>query len=139
MVVEHKPSGTFYLRSPHPLAEYPPNLTRRLDYWAAKAPDRILFAERESAGAWRSISYAQTLDQVRTLGQTLLDASSAWSVRVNQRSFSLDLLRAAYADPCRLNALIRNVLRILSAVQPNLSHVQPEGPCSFICRVLSPP
>jgi feruloyl-CoA synthase len=75
VIVERKPEGTFYLRSPHPLAEYPANLTQRLDYWATEAPERIFFAERDDAGAWRSVSYAQTLDCVRRLGQALLDAN----------------------------------------------------------------
>ncbi|MFL5073576.1 MAG: feruloyl-CoA synthase [Xanthobacteraceae bacterium] len=74
VVVDHKPNGTFYLRSPHPLAEYPPNLMQRLDHWAAESPQRILFAERDRAGSWRSITYAQALDHVRSLGQVLLDA-----------------------------------------------------------------
>ena len=74
VIVERKNDGTFYLRSPHPLPEYPANLTQRLDYWAAEAPERILFAERDDGGAWRCISYAQALDCVRRLGQALLDA-----------------------------------------------------------------
>ncbi len=74
VIVERKTDGTFYLRSPHPLANYPTNLTQRLDYWAVEAPQRILFAERDDAGAWRSISYAQTLDRIRRLAQALLDA-----------------------------------------------------------------
>jgi feruloyl-CoA synthase len=74
VVAERRPDGTFHLRSPHPLPAYPTNLTQRLDYWAAQAPDRVLFGERDDAGAWRSVSYAQTLDCVRRLAQALLDA-----------------------------------------------------------------
>jgi feruloyl-CoA synthase len=74
VIVGGKAEGTFYLRSPHPLAKYPTNITERLDYWAAEAPKRIFFAERDNAGGWRSISYAQALEYVRKLGQALLDA-----------------------------------------------------------------
>ena len=72
IAVEHRPDGTIHLRSPHALGAFPRKLTERLEYWAARAPDRILFAQREGNGAWRSISYAQTLAQIRRIGQALI-------------------------------------------------------------------
>ena len=65
---DHRPDGTIYVRSPHALAPYPDKLTERLEYWAAAAPDRTFMAQRDAAGDWRRISYAQTLDQVRRIG-----------------------------------------------------------------------
>ena len=58
---DHRPDGTIYVRSPHLLAPYPDKLTERLEYWAKAAPDRTFMAQRDAAGDWRRISYAQTL------------------------------------------------------------------------------
>jgi feruloyl-CoA synthase len=74
VVVERKPDGTIYVRSAHPLGDYPSSITKKLDHWAAKAPDRILFAERDAHGEWRRLTYAQALASARSVGQALLDA-----------------------------------------------------------------
>jgi feruloyl-CoA synthase len=72
VVIDRRPDGTIHLRSPHALGAYPAKLTERLAYWAARAPDRILFAQREELGGWRSVSYAEALDQARCIGEALL-------------------------------------------------------------------
>src|ERR1700730_4566567 len=72
ILVDRRSDGTIYLRSPHALAAFPGKLTERLEYWAARAPDRILFAQRDGAGGWRSISYAATLVEVRRIGEALI-------------------------------------------------------------------
>jgi feruloyl-CoA synthase len=72
VTVERRPDGALVLRSPHALGEYPDKLTRKLEFWAGVAPDRILFAQRAPGGGWRSVSYAQTLQQVRRIGAALL-------------------------------------------------------------------
>jgi feruloyl-CoA synthase len=72
VVVERRAGGIFHLRSPHALGPYPVKLTERLEYWAARAPDRILFAQRDETGGWRSITYAEALDQARRIGEALL-------------------------------------------------------------------
>ncbi len=46
-----------------------------LDYWAAVAPDRCFVAQRNGAGEWQRLSYAETLTRVRSLAQGLLDAA----------------------------------------------------------------
>jgi feruloyl-CoA synthase len=71
-VVERHPDGTLFLRSPHELGPYPLKLTERLEHWAAEAPDRVLFAQRDAAGGWRSVTYAAALDQARRIGEALL-------------------------------------------------------------------
>jgi feruloyl-CoA synthase len=71
--VDRKLDGTIYLRSPHPLGPYPDKLTQRLEHWAKAAPDRIFLAQRAPDGAWRTLSYAQMLAQVRAVAQALLD------------------------------------------------------------------
>jgi feruloyl-CoA synthase len=74
-VIDRRPDGTVYIRSPHALAPYPTKLTERLEHWAQVAPDRIFMAQRDAGGAWRQMSYAQTLDQVRRIGEALLRRS----------------------------------------------------------------
>jgi feruloyl-CoA synthase len=73
VVMDHGPDGTIYLKSPHPLPPYPAKLTERLEHWAAVAPTRTFLAQRDAAGGWRQISYAQTLAQVRRIGAALLE------------------------------------------------------------------
>ncbi len=72
-VVRYGADGAVYLQSPHPLGAYPPQITERLEYWAERAPDRLFLAQRDEAGGWRSLSYAETLTRVRHLSQALLD------------------------------------------------------------------
>jgi len=72
VVVEHKPDGTIHMRSPHPLGPYPTKLTERLEYWAGRAPDRVLFAQRDETGGWRRVTYAGALDKARRIGEALL-------------------------------------------------------------------
>lgn len=76
IVIERRHAGddVYYIRSAHPLGDYPPNLTAKLDYWATEAPSRIFFAQRNAGGEWRSLTYAQALTTVRTIGQALLEA-----------------------------------------------------------------
>jgi feruloyl-CoA synthase len=69
---ERRPDGTVYVRSPHPLADYPAKLTERLEHWAAEAPDRVFFAGREG-GAWRKVTYGEALRLVRAIGTALLE------------------------------------------------------------------
>ncbi len=73
VLVERKPDGTLYLRSPHPLETYPDKLTLRLEHWAKSAPDRVFLAQRAADGAWRKVTYAETLSQVRSIAQALLE------------------------------------------------------------------
>ncbi len=70
--VERRADGTLRMRSPHPLGAYPTKLTERLEYWAVRAPDRVLFAQRDAAGAWRTLSYSQALAQARRIGAAIL-------------------------------------------------------------------
>jgi feruloyl-CoA synthase len=70
---ERRADGSMLLRSPHALGNYPAKLTERLVHWAREAPDRAFIAQREAAGAWRTLSYVETFAQVCALGQALLD------------------------------------------------------------------
>jgi feruloyl-CoA synthase len=73
LVLEHRPDDTIRARSPHPLGDYPARLTERLEHWAERAPARTFLAKRGPDGAWRRLTYAETRDGARRIGQALLD------------------------------------------------------------------
>jgi feruloyl-CoA synthase len=73
VVVERRPGGIVHLRSPHALPSYPKSIIERLEHWAARAPHKILFAQRKEEGnGWRSITYAEALARARRIGECLL-------------------------------------------------------------------
>ena len=72
VALDRKADGTIHLRSPHKLERYPDKLTLRLEHWANAAPDRVFIAQRNAAGEWRTLSYMQTLTEVRRIAQALL-------------------------------------------------------------------
>ncbi len=65
--------GATYVQSTLRLGEYPERITDRLELWADRAPDRVFLAQRDAEGAWRQITYAESLARVRRIGQALLD------------------------------------------------------------------
>jgi feruloyl-CoA synthase len=71
--VEHRPDGAILLRSPHALSRYPEKLTERLLHWARETPARCCIAQRDAAGGWRKLSYADAHRRVRAIGQALLE------------------------------------------------------------------
>jgi feruloyl-CoA synthase len=72
VIVERRPDGIIHLRSPHALPPYPEKLSERLEHWAGTAPERTFLAQRDATGAWRKVTYAQALEQVRRIGAALL-------------------------------------------------------------------
>jgi feruloyl-CoA synthase len=73
VVVERRSDGAILLRSPHPLPPFPTKLTERLVHWANAAPQRVFLAQRDAAGAWRALTYSQTLSAVRAIAAALLE------------------------------------------------------------------
>lgn len=71
-LIERRSDGTIYMTCKEPLAPYPAKITERLDYWAAQTPDRVFMAERDAAGNWRKVTYAETLSLARSYGEALL-------------------------------------------------------------------
>jgi feruloyl-CoA synthase len=72
VIVERCPDGVLMLRSPRALGEYPGRLSQRLEFWAERAPDRVLFAQRAPSGGWRSVTYREALRLARRIGESLL-------------------------------------------------------------------
>ncbi|MBV9516479.1 MAG: AMP-binding protein, partial [Hyphomicrobiales bacterium] len=72
ILIDKRPDGTIYARSPVPLGPYPERLTERLAHWARLAPQRLFLAQRGSDGEWRHLSYGEAFARVRRLGAALL-------------------------------------------------------------------
>lgn len=73
VTLTHGAHGSMYVKSIYPLGSYLPRLNDSLDYWAAKAPDRVFLAQRDGSGAWRSLTYAQGRAGARNVAQALLN------------------------------------------------------------------
>jgi feruloyl-CoA synthase len=69
---EDLPGGEIVLRSAVPLPPLPRATGVWLARWANEAPERVFLAERDGAG-WRRISYAETFEAARAIGQALVD------------------------------------------------------------------
>src|SRR5690242_19125026 len=73
LTVRRAEQGIVYLEWAQRLGPYPRRLTECLEYWGERAPDRPFLAQRDGRGGWRQVSYRETLDSVRRIGQALLD------------------------------------------------------------------
>jgi feruloyl-CoA synthase len=60
------------LRSPQALAPYGRAVGEWLVQWAARRPDQVFLAER-AGPSWRTVTYRETLDTARHIGQALLE------------------------------------------------------------------
>ena len=69
---ERRADGAILLRAKTPLGPYPGHLVERLRFWAERAPERVLFAQRDAAGGWRTLTYAGALEASRRVGAFLL-------------------------------------------------------------------
>ncbi|MCW5622536.1 MAG: feruloyl-CoA synthase [Burkholderiales bacterium] len=70
--VERRADGSLLLRSPQPLADHARCLGEHLKRWAQTRPEQVFLAERDDAGAWRRLTYAHALQQVRACAAALL-------------------------------------------------------------------
>jgi feruloyl-CoA synthase len=75
--IERRADGSIRMRLKEPLQPYPRRYTDRLVQWATTTPDQVFLARRPpggpAVGAWDTLTYRQTLEQVRAIGQALLD------------------------------------------------------------------
>jgi feruloyl-CoA synthase len=72
VTIDRRDDGTIYLRPKLKLSDYPVRITDRLHHWAKEAPERVFMAERDAAGGWRKITYAQLLTSTRRIASALL-------------------------------------------------------------------
>jgi feruloyl-CoA synthase len=73
VVREQRADGSCVLRSPQALQPLGRCIGDWLDDWSALNPDGVFLAERDSAGQWRRLTYAQARKQVGRIAQGLLD------------------------------------------------------------------
>jgi len=71
-VLQRKPHGIVHMRTKQVLPPYHAKLSEPLEHWAVAAPDRIFIAQHDTDRSWRTLSYAQTLTQVKRIGAALL-------------------------------------------------------------------
>src|SRR5262245_15569843 len=72
LALEHRPDGALLIRATGELGHYPARLTSWLEYWARTAPERPFLVQRDASGAWRGLTYAEVLHDVRRIGAALL-------------------------------------------------------------------
>lgn len=70
-VSERRRDGAILLRSRQALPPFPAKLTEKLEHWAAKAPERVLFAQR-AGSSWRTLTYRDARDRARRVAAALL-------------------------------------------------------------------
>ena len=67
-------NGSIILRSPSSIDSYPDSQSEWLMKWANQTPERVFIADRASSdGSWLKLSYKEFLDQIRSIGQALLN------------------------------------------------------------------
>lgn len=64
--------GSIRIWRKDPLGPYPDKINEKLVHWARVAPGRVWMAERDGDG-WRRVTYHDALENVRRIGQALLD------------------------------------------------------------------
>jgi feruloyl-CoA synthase len=69
--LERCADGATILRSPEPLRPFARAVGEWLVQWASQAPERCFLAERSGDG-WRRVTYAEALEAVRRIGESLL-------------------------------------------------------------------
>jgi feruloyl-CoA synthase len=72
--IEETPDGSLILRSDHELGDFEDSLGEMLLRTAERVPDEVFMAERdEISNGWRQVTYGQTLEWARSIGQSLLE------------------------------------------------------------------
>jgi feruloyl-CoA synthase len=64
--------GVIILKSAVALQPHPHRLTERLVHWAEKTPNTVFIAQKDEKGVWQTVTYAQTLQKVKSIAQYLL-------------------------------------------------------------------
>ena len=67
--------GVIVLKSAIELQPHPHRLTERLIHWAEKTPNTVFIAQKDEKGIWQTVTYAQTLQKVKSIAQYLLQTA----------------------------------------------------------------
>ena len=73
VTVENRPDGGFILSSPMPLKPCEESMGVLLRRWATDTPDRIFIGERDSSGAWSTLTYREAACLADAIAQALID------------------------------------------------------------------
>jgi feruloyl-CoA synthase len=65
--------GAMLVEPDESLKPYPKVLTDRIAHWAKLTPEKTCIAKRGPDGDWRTLSYAQVMRSIESIGQALLD------------------------------------------------------------------
>ena len=71
--LERRADGSILVRSTIPVPPHPGKMTELLEHWARHSPERVFLAKRNDGGAWRRITYRETLESVRHIAAALLE------------------------------------------------------------------
>ncbi|HEX7053517.1 MAG TPA: feruloyl-CoA synthase [Burkholderiales bacterium] len=71
VATERRADGTLRVRLARPLGGYAARMTDRLEHWAGRFPERVLFARREG-GRWRTLTYGEARERARRVAAGLL-------------------------------------------------------------------
>ena len=101
VVSSRRPDGTILLRAAEPLGPYATKMTERFEHWAARFPERLLFAQR-SGSSWKTLSYGEARARAQRIAAALLSRklSAERPLAVlsgNDLEHALLLLAAMYA------------------------------------------
>jgi feruloyl-CoA synthase len=72
MVLQTRPDGSLVARHPQPPKPAVRSCMIWLERGAARTPDRVLFAQRDGAGPWHTVTYAQARRAARAIATALL-------------------------------------------------------------------
>lgn len=70
---EDRADGSIILRAAQALGAYEPNLAKLFRSAVERHPDRLHMAERDAAGAWAGVTYAQARRKADAVAQALID------------------------------------------------------------------
>jgi feruloyl-CoA synthase len=73
IAMERRDNGEIILASREPLGDYVDQVGIWLRHWAEKTPDANFLGERDPAGAWRHLSYAELRAGADAISQAMLD------------------------------------------------------------------
>jgi feruloyl-CoA synthase len=64
--------GGVVLKSTVPLKDRPHRMTHRLVHWAKKTPNKVFIGQKEGNGNWRTLTYADTYEKVKSISRYLI-------------------------------------------------------------------
>lgn len=70
---KERADGSILVWQKEPLPDFARCISDRIHHWAEAAPDRVWMAERGDDDRWATVSFAQMLERIRAIGQSLLD------------------------------------------------------------------